>query len=101
MKMKLEPTRSTHDLLVLFLDYYKRKTVDSDFFGLCSNLQTFYCDDGAVNMREVIRLMSTINRYKPEITIYRPFWWERGDLDSRIAFLNGLIEKYKEVQDAE
>ena len=85
--------RSNYELLLMLKDEYIKRM--NEYIGLCNCAQYLYLN-GKITVMEKNILMESIIINKPKGVHLYGYWWNTKDINSRIEFLNKLIEKYND-----
>lgn len=85
--------RSNYELLLMLKDEYIKRM--NEYIGLCHCAQYLYLNDEITAMEKNI-LMESLIINKPKGVYLHGYWWNNKDTNSRIEFLNKLIEKYND-----
>ena len=85
--------RSNYELLLMLKDEYIKRM--NEYIGLCNCAQYLYLN-GKITVMEKNILMESIIINKPKGVHLYGYWWNTKDTNSRIEFLNKLIEKYND-----
>lgn len=85
--------RSNYELLLMLKDEYIKRI--NEHIGLCICIQYLRLDSKITVMEKyILKELLIIN--KPKKAKLDEYWWSIKDINSRIEFLNKLIEKYND-----
>lgn len=85
--------RSNYELLLMLKDEYIKRI--NEHIGLCICIQYLRLDSKITVMEKyILKELLIIN--KPKKAKLDEYWWSTKDINSRIEFLNKLIEKYND-----
>ena len=85
--------RSNYELLLMLKDEYIKRI--NEHIGLCFCIQYLRLSSKITVMEKyILKELLIIN--KPKKAKLGEYWWSTKDINSRIEFLNKLIEKYND-----